>query len=379
MATTAQNAMEPMRPAAWFLDFLQKELAPYPGREALVARMVIAATVVMIVSMTFRIPFGVQAAIYALLISRESPRSTVSAASTIVTALAVGTAYVLIGAMVSVGDPMFRLLWIVGSLFVMFFAISAMTDYVAATGFGILVAVTIPQWDLPVSTELKVESTLWVAGQTTIACVVVALIELAATAWRPGDDVVVSLAERLTGVEAYLRGVSDGRRVDEAKEDLTRLGILGTSRLRRILQRSSHSAHHSEQMGAVVALVGRLVDIAANLAYLSIDVSQDDRERMRRLAGSIASIRADLLEGRVPRGMHLDREHDDAPAVPLYGGSDGGQGIRGQQDPRGFIRASGGGEPGVSFGKRARPPLGSVADISSAIPKNRQLDDQFCG
>ena len=29
----------------WFPDFLRKELAPYPGRRAVVARMVIAATI----------------------------------------------------------------------------------------------------------------------------------------------------------------------------------------------------------------------------------------------------------------------------------------------------------------------------------------------
>jgi multidrug resistance protein MdtO len=38
---------------------------------------------------------------------------------------------------------MLRLLWIIGTLFVIFYAISAMTDYVAATGFGILIAITI--------------------------------------------------------------------------------------------------------------------------------------------------------------------------------------------------------------------------------------------
>ena len=63
---------------AWLRGFLKEELAPYPGRGALVARMVIAATLVMLITMTFRLPFGVQA-VYALLISRETHWATVYA------------------------------------------------------------------------------------------------------------------------------------------------------------------------------------------------------------------------------------------------------------------------------------------------------------
>jgi len=53
-------------------------------------------------------------------------------------------------------------------------------------------------------------------------------------------------------------------------------------------------------VGAVVALVGRLVDIAANLVALGIQVSGDDRKRIGTLARIIGSIRADLLSSRSP-------------------------------------------------------------------------------
>ena len=66
------------RPLAWLREFLKEELAPYPGRGRLVARMVIAATLVMLITMTFRLPLGVQA-IYALAISRGTHWATVRA------------------------------------------------------------------------------------------------------------------------------------------------------------------------------------------------------------------------------------------------------------------------------------------------------------
>jgi multidrug resistance protein MdtO len=318
MATVAQNVPEASHPSAWFREFLKEELAPYPGRAALVARMVIAATLVMIITMTFRIPFGAQGAIFTLFISRESPRATVSAVKAIVTVFSFATVYILIGAMLSLGDPILRLLWIIVSLFVMFYAISAMTDYVAAIGFGIMVAVTIPLWDMHIPAELKVEGTLWGLLQTVLACGITLLVELVFAQLRPGDDLVRSIAERLASVEELLNCHTADCPVDEKTEKkITRLGMVGTSRLRRILQRSTYSSHYVEQMGAVVALVGRLVDIAANLTYLRVRVSEDDRRRMRVLAESIASIRADLVGGRLPRPIELPSESKTSHAVPL--------------------------------------------------------------
>jgi hypothetical protein len=50
---------------------------------------------------------------------------------------------------------MLRLLWVIGILFVMFYLISAMTDYSAATRFGYLVAITIPPWDRHIPADLR--------------------------------------------------------------------------------------------------------------------------------------------------------------------------------------------------------------------------------
>ena len=45
MATKATYLPHADRFTTWFPDFLRKELAPYPGRRAVIARMVIAATI----------------------------------------------------------------------------------------------------------------------------------------------------------------------------------------------------------------------------------------------------------------------------------------------------------------------------------------------
>jgi multidrug resistance protein MdtO len=57
----------------WFPNFLKKELAPYPGRGALVARIVISATLTMIIIETFRIPGGVLGALTAFFLFAREP------------------------------------------------------------------------------------------------------------------------------------------------------------------------------------------------------------------------------------------------------------------------------------------------------------------
>ena len=56
MATTVTNFQATSQSWGWFADFLKQELAPYPGRASTVARMVISATLVMLIIMIFRIP-----------------------------------------------------------------------------------------------------------------------------------------------------------------------------------------------------------------------------------------------------------------------------------------------------------------------------------
>ena len=316
MEAVAQPVIEGPRPLVWLREFLKEELAPYPGRAALVARMVIAATLVMLITMTFRLPFGMHGAIFIFVISRESPRATVKAVRTILIAFGFAAVYVCLGAMFSLDDPMLRFLWIIATLFIAFYAIRTLTDYVAATGFGIVIAITLSVWDMHIPAELKVERTLWAFGQTAMACAITLLVELAFAGLRPGNDLVRPIAERLVAVEELLKSYAGGHLGDERMEnEVTRLGMAGTSRLRRLLVRSTWSLHYREQIGALVALVGRLVDIAANLTYLN--PSENARTRMRRLAAIIASIRADLLSGRVPHSVEFNGNREASPTVPL--------------------------------------------------------------
>jgi multidrug resistance protein MdtO len=93
--------------------------------------------------------------------------------------------------------------------------------------------------------------------------------------------------------------------------------MLGTSRLLRTLRNSNYPQDYREQMGAVVALVGRLVDIVASLMPIGIPAGDDDRQRIRNLAISIGNIRVDLLSGKIPIALELHHASQPSGGVPL--------------------------------------------------------------
>ena len=98
MATAAVRIPHANRFTVWFPGFLRKELAPYPGRGAIVTRTVIAATITMILIVTFRIPGGAIGALFAFTLSRENLGSTARSAFSLVVAFAIGGLFIPVGA-----------------------------------------------------------------------------------------------------------------------------------------------------------------------------------------------------------------------------------------------------------------------------------------
>ena len=146
---------------AWFWDFLRSELAPYPGRGLIVARTTIAATITMILVMTFRIPGGFLGPLFAFLISREDLAATRKSALTIVAAFGLGGLFSPIGAAMFASIPLTHFMWEGVSLFLIFFLIGTIREYPAAALVGIMGASIIGLWYLPGPAEANLERTLW--------------------------------------------------------------------------------------------------------------------------------------------------------------------------------------------------------------------------
>lgn len=320
MASAAQSLSQSQPPIRWLWEFLKEELAPYPGRAALVARMTLAATLVMIVCMTFRIPYAFQGAIYVLMISRESPRATLRSAALIAMVTAIGAAYLLISVRFVISVPEVHFLWVIISLFLAFYAISALTNYTAAVVFAIMTSVGIPLWDRHVPADTNVDDTLWLCLAVLVGVAITGAVELVFARLRPGNEVVSPITERLDAVETLFTCYAEDRAVDPHTEKrILRLGMLGTSLLRRTLRRSNYSAQYSVEISGVAVLVGRLVDLAATLTHLRFELSVSDQRRFRNLASMIAIIRDDLDNRRVPGSVQFNNDGQPMSLVPLLG------------------------------------------------------------
>ena len=319
MATIAQGLPHSSSPLAWIRRLLNEELAPYPGRGDLVVRMTIAATLVMIINMTFHIPYAAYGALYAFNISRESPETTVKAVKTIVVAFALSVLYILVGAMFFLQDPNLRLFWVIATLFVMFYALSAATNYTAAARFGYLLIITIPVWDRQIPVEVKVEQTLWAFGAISLASVIAVAVPLIYAEWKSRDILFQPIAERLSAIENLLDSYAAGNLPDEkTQKQITHFALAGHSALRRTLQHSTYSPQYRGQMGAMVTLVGRLIDVAANMIELAINTTDYEKSRIRSLAAKVGTIRSDLLAGRIPH-LELNPETATLQGAPLLG------------------------------------------------------------
>jgi multidrug resistance protein MdtO len=317
VGTLAHDVPYVPRPLTWLWEFLKHELAPYPGRAATVARMVLAATLVMIICNTFRIPYAFLGGIYALLISRESPRATLNSAGTVLLLAVGGVAYVLVSVQFVASVPLLHFLWSIGSLFLAFYALTVVTNYGAFVAFALVMSIAVAIWDRHVPAGTNVADTLWLSLVAFIAVAVTSGVELVFRRMRPGDDIVVPVADRIAAVHSVLICYTEGRPVDQATEEKAiRLGMLGTSTLRRALQRSDYSPQYRAQMSGVVALVGRLMDITTALTQLSFEPSNIGREHLRYLAAAVASIRSDLMHRRIPGSIQLNIEAEPH-RVPL--------------------------------------------------------------
>jgi multidrug resistance protein MdtO len=316
--------------AKWLWDFLKNELAPYPGRAWVVARVTISATLVMLLVMTFQIPNGFLGAIFTLFISRENPTATLVSGLKAIAFFSLGTVYSLIGAAMLVDDPLTHFLGVGISLFVSFFLISIINDYGTAVAFGFTVAGAIPLWDkTTLSVNDRVENTLWLGGVVALGIVVAIVVEYVFRRVHPTTDLTEGIEARMRTVESVLRCAAEERPLDSVTEKrLSLYATVGASRLRRLIVRSQYSAHFKAQLGTAVALVSQLVDVTANFRRaltgrtepteadgLAAHIDPADKARCERLANEIEIVTKDLVLRRPP--AKIQRPQEEPAKLPF--------------------------------------------------------------
>jgi multidrug resistance protein MdtO len=290
----------------WFWNFLKQELGPFPGRMWIVGRIVISATIVMILVMTFQIPNGYLGAFFTLLLSRENPTATLRSGFQASLIFLIGTLYTTISVTMVIGDPLLHFLWVASSIFITFYLLRII-DYGKAGPLGFAILGAIPLWDAnTLDVETRMEHTLWVAGAILLCVVVTVTVEYVFRRVHPITDLTEGIEIRMQTVENVLRSAAGERPLDaEWQKRLAMYSTVGTSRLRRLIVRSEYSSHFKAQMGTSIALLGRLVDVAANfqlaLSERTGPIDPAERQRCLQLADEVRGLCTDLMQRQLPR------------------------------------------------------------------------------
>src|SRR5579875_3643208 len=302
--------------AAWFHDFLRSELAPYPGRGLLVARMVISATITMILIMTFRIPGAATGPLYAFLISRENLTSSARSAFYIIMAFGMCALFVPLGAHMFGSIPLTHFCWEAASIFLIFFLIRTLDNFTITSGFALIGSSTLAIWYLPGPTDKNIEDTLWAVLAPTIGALVTLAVEAVFHTFQKQDELISGLNRRLKTIEELLRCYAGGKQPARTlQRRLMQDAMVGVSSLRSMANRSNHTRIYRAQMNAVVSLTGRSVDFAAALTHTTSALSASDRQVALELAAHLASIQNCLASGCTPPSLQRVSTEDTLPLL----------------------------------------------------------------
>ena len=309
--------------AVWFWRFLKTELTPYPGRAWVVARITIAATIVMALIMTFRVPEGFIGALSTFFLSRENPAATLRSGIEMAVVSVAAALYTIVGAMMTVGDPLTHFVWIAASFFLAFYLIHIIPNHLAAAVFGALLAIPIPIWDDAVLTVgQRTEHTLWLSFSVVAGAAVTVAVEYLFHRIHPVTDLTLGIESRLRAVEDVLRQVAaDLLASGKLEKEISLYSALGASRLRRQVLSSGYPPPLIAQMNAAIALVGRLVDLAAGLLTVrstrSVAIGASDGDRCLRLATEVFDLRFGFERHQLPRTIDIPSHQEPSELALL--------------------------------------------------------------
>jgi multidrug resistance protein MdtO len=284
----------------WFREFIRWEVAPYPGRVNTVIRMTIAATLVMIIVVTFRIPNAALAGVFSILLARENLTATWRGGQFIVLGFVLASLYTLLGMMLFRGYPITHFFWVIGSLFLVFFVLRTTTNYAAALAFAIPIGLALPVWDRALPSEVQVEGTLWPivviavgTGATVVTEALYRIFDRSDPLITFGDDLLLAVqqvTESLASLHAPSKAVLDR---------VLQYQMIGTGRLRMTLQRQGGNPTRRAQRSAAISLAGRLISLVADLDRTPPQPGDDDAIRLRALSERLGAIRTELRESGV--------------------------------------------------------------------------------
>jgi multidrug resistance protein MdtO len=284
----------------WFREFIRWEIAPYPGRISTVVRMTIAATLAMLIIVTFRIPNAAVAGLFSILLARENLAVTWRGAQMIVLGFVSASLYTLLGMMMFRGFPIAHFFWVIGSLYLIFFVIRTTTNYAATLAFAVPIGITLPVWDRALPSEVQVEGTLWPIVVIAVAAGATLATEALYRIFDGSDPLLIFVDDLLLAVQQVAESLASLHAPQKLTLDrILQYQMIGTGRLRATLQRQGLAPAKRAQRAALISLVGRLIGLTADLGRTPPRPGDDDASRLRALSERLRAVRKELRKSGV--------------------------------------------------------------------------------
>jgi multidrug resistance protein MdtO len=304
-------------PVSKVVEMVRAELARYPGRSLLVARIALACTSVMLLAEVFRIPGAVLGASFPILISHESPGAARKSAFQIAMACSIGTLVVVLGGVFTAGSPFLHVMWVLASLMTAFVVLSSLNFSGPALTFSAVIAVGIQVWEYPVHAETGVEDSLYTLLMILVGCLIGAGVETVFAKKDSSNVILDGISIRLGLVEAFLSQIQTDEFPRSALGiELGRSAAKGVESLSGSLARSQHEPGFHDLLATVIDLTGQLVELGSNLVESAPSLSVDEQERCMAIARNIRSIRSCLLcRSHADRGEPPQADHTANPLL----------------------------------------------------------------
>ena len=323
MATTAPSLPQKRTAWQWSAEFLRDELRFYPGRAGKIARITISCILTFIVLETFRIPGEVFGVIAVFLISRDTPSDSIRTTIDSLLATTTGVLIVVAGAAIFADSRFIHLVFLILGYFLLFFLIRTSVNPIVAPNMAVGFYAASVIWDGTSSPQAQVEGSLWVLLSVCLGLVIACFVELAFVRRGPFEQLLRDVDERIhAAADVFLNFCEERDQAlkRDALEKIASLAVVGTGRLRREMQvitkNHSYSLIYYAALSTVIALTGRLVDVAATLDVVATQPSEKDRRRLLALFDDCERIRVALLSGETLEPSPIQYAHEYSAGVP---------------------------------------------------------------
>ncbi|HEY3855370.1 MAG TPA: FUSC family protein [Verrucomicrobiae bacterium] len=292
--------MSNLRPA-WFI-WLQRELAPFPGRKPMTIRLVVTVAIVTVVSMALQVPQAAFSAFFCFFVTKENRVLTLFTGVLMIIGVTIALIINLLLYTWTFDYPEVRIPVIACLVFCAMFL--ARTFVIGPLGFavGFFSALMITIGEAARNTDILIRTELWLWVAIVYPIALTVFINQLLLPADPWTALVRGLGQRLDAAETALnRVVKEGSAGGQTNQALLNLATRGSAQMFGLLhfaemKDSSLKTRHPFLVETISA-ASHLVNAAASLEFRDPQpLSADDILRAKTLLAEIQHLRVALPE-----------------------------------------------------------------------------------